>query len=207
MSRPPDRSRPPAALDAPFSRPFSVDELLRRPDEPVTVEAEPEELKALAAADGLPAIHSLKGEFRVVRQGKEIWVRGDVRARVTQDCVVTLEPFDTDLVEPVEVRFAFAPVAPPEPKPAERMSRRRAAQESERRRPAPEPVFPSHEDDNPPDPIVDGRIDLGALAAEFMALGLDPYPRKPGVEFSPVQDEGEPEESPFAGLARLKKDS
>ena len=32
-----------------------------------------------------------------------------------------------------------------------------------------------------PDPIVDGKIDLGALAAEFMILGLDPYPRKPGV--------------------------
>ena len=36
-----------------------------------------------------------------------------------------------------------------------------------------------------PDPIVDGKIDLGALAAEFLALGLDPYPRKPGVAFAP----------------------
>ena len=27
------------------------------------------------------------------------------------------------------------------------------------------------------------QIDLGALAAEFLALGLDPYPRKPGVAF------------------------
>ena len=29
-----------------------------------------------------------------------------------------------------------------------------------------------------PDPIVDGKVDLGALAAEFIALALDPYPRK-----------------------------
>ncbi len=35
--------------------------------------------------------------------------------------------------------------------------------------------------EDPPDPIIDGKIDLGALAAEFFALGLDPYPRKPGV--------------------------
>ena len=31
--------------------------------------------------------------------------------------------------------------------------------------------------------VIDGKIDLGALAAEFFALGLDPYPRKPGAIF------------------------
>ena len=36
---------------------------------------------------------------------------------------------------------------------------------------------------DPPDEIGNGRIDLGALTAEFLALGLDPYPRKPGVSF------------------------
>ena len=35
-----------------------------------------------------------------------------------------------------------------------------------------------------PDEIMDGQIDLGALAAEFLVLGLDPYPRKPGADFS-----------------------
>ena len=54
-------------------------------------------------------------------------------------------------------------------------------------------------DDDEPDPIVDGKIDLGALAAEFFALGLDPYPRKPGVAFEPPA-EPEPEATPFAVL-------
>ena len=36
---------------------------------------------------------------------------------------------------------------------------------------------------------MNGRIDLGQLAAEFLALGLDPYPRKPGVEFAPVVED------------------
>ena len=36
-------------------------------------------------------------------------------------------------------------------------------------------------DEDEPDPIIDGKIDLGALTAEFFALGLDPYPRKPGA--------------------------
>ena len=32
---------------------------------------------------------------------------------------------------------------------------------------------------DPPDEIVNGRIDLGRVTAEFLALGLDPFPRKP----------------------------
>ena len=55
-------------------------------------------------------------------------------------------------------------------------------------------------DEDDPDPVVDGKIDLGALAAEFFALGLDPYPRKPGAEFvAPVAQA--PPDSPFTALA------
>lgn len=195
------------AGEPPFSRPFAVDELLRRPEEPVSLAAEPDELEALAREDGLVAVGALAAEFKVARQGKEIRVTGEVRARVTQECVVTLEPFDSEVVEPVDVRFAFAPApVAPEPKPGERMSRRRAAQAGERRATPPAPDFPEHEQDDPPDPIVDGKIDLGALAAEFMALGLDPYPRKPGAEFQEMQTDESAGESPFARLARLKKD-
>ncbi|MEX6814044.1 hypothetical protein AB2C52_34490, partial [Pseudomonas aeruginosa] len=43
------------------------------------------------------------------------------------------------------------------------------------------------EDADIPDPIVGGRIDFGLLTAEFLALGIDPYPRKPGVVFEAVQ--------------------
>lgn len=191
----------------PFSRPFTVEELLRRPDDPVKLTALPEEMTALAQADGLPAVAALSAEFRVNRQGKDIRVTGEVRARVTQECVVTLEPFETDVVESVDVRFAFAPPPPPPPpREGERMSRRRAAQAQEQRRHQPAPEFPAHEEDDPPDAIVDGKIDLGALAAEFMALGLDPYPRKPGAEFAAVQDDEPADESPFARLGQLKTD-
>ena len=49
-----------------------------------------------------------------------------------------------------------------------------------------------------------GSIDLGSLAAEFLALGLDPSPRKPGVAFEAPADAGE--ETPFAALQTLKGD-
>lgn len=206
----PAREKTPHAQALPFSRPFSVDELLRRPDEPIKVSAEPDEREALARADDIPAIGALEGEFKVARQGRFVRVTGQVRARVTQECVVTLEPFETEVVEAVDVRFADAPAAPGSDArsggPSERMSRRRASQAQQARKAEPAPVFPTHEEEDPPDPIIGGRIDLGALAAEFMALGLDPWPRKPGVEFTPVEEEGEAAESPFARLARLKKD-
>ena len=58
---------------------------------------------------------------------------------------------------------------------------------------------------DPPDAIIDDTIDLGVVAAEFTALALDPYPRKPGAAFDDLTDPGDAEEpSAFAVLERLK---
>jgi uncharacterized metal-binding protein YceD (DUF177 family) len=58
--------------------------------------------------------------------------------------------------------------------------------------------------DDAPEPLEGGEVDLGAIVGEFFTLGLDPYPRKPGVVFDPPSD-GAPE-SPFAVLKALAKD-
>ena len=57
-----------------------------------------------------------------------------------------------------------------------------------------------------PDPIVDGRMDVGALIEEFLILSLDPYPRKPGVRFEGAEFSSNPDaaESPFSVLKKLK---
>jgi hypothetical protein len=50
-----------------------------------------------------------------------------------------------------------------------------------------------------------GQIDLGVIAAEHLALGLDPYPRGAGSEFQGhVEEASGPGFSPFAALARLR---
>jgi hypothetical protein len=54
-----------------------------------------------------------------------------------------------------------------------------------------------------PELLKDGSVDLGALAVEFLLLGLDPYPRKPDVEFIAPQVENAAS-GPFAALAKLK---
>ena len=56
---------------------------------------------------------------------------------------------------------------------------------------------------NGPEPLIDGVVDLGALATEFLILGLDPYPRKPGAVFELPQDV-KPDPGPFAALAGLQ---
>jgi len=58
-------------------------------------------------------------------------------------------------------------------------------------------------DDDSPDVIEDGRIDLGQYAVEQLALTLDPFPRKPGAEF--VQPEEPADISPFAVLKAFRE--
>ena len=36
---------------------------------------------------------------------------------------------------------------------------------------------------NAPERLIGDVVDLGALATEFLILGLDPYPRKAGATF------------------------
>ncbi len=166
----------------PFSRRVRVDAL---PAEGLTqtIEASPDERAALAALNRLPAIASLTASFTARRSGRGgARVTGEVHAEFTQVCVVSLEPFAATVDEPVDVRFA----------PVEAAETARRVKEDDA-----ETVEVGGED--PPDPIVEGRIDLGALAAEFLALGLDPYPRKPGVAFEPPV-EPKPEATPFAVL-------
>lgn len=60
-------------------------------------------------------------------------------------------------------------------------------------------------DDNSPDEIEDGRLDLGQYAVEQLALSLDPFARKPGAVFEQPPEPGEI--SPFAVLKGLQNRS
>ena len=161
----------------PLSRPVSVAHLSDNGLE-VTVEASDDERAALARDFKLPAIHALRGHFRLTGPGERVHVEGSVQAKVSQICVATLDPFETEIEEEVEVDFV-----------------RPGSGAADQAAPDPEA--------DPPDEIVGDHIDLGALTAEFLALGLDPYPRKPGASFSFETGEAGPE-SPFAGLKNLK---
>jgi uncharacterized metal-binding protein YceD (DUF177 family) len=150
----------------------------------------PAERDALARDCDLPGIDALSAAFRIRREGADgLHVTGTVSARVRQVCVVSLDEFASDVSEPVDVRFA------PEAE-VEELAAARAAR----------PGGDDEDLEDLPDPIVNGRVDLGSLAAEILVRGLDPYPRKPGVAFADPAPEPaeEPEASPFAALKALK---
>jgi len=158
----------------------------------VVVTPSAEELRKLAQANGLVAVRSLEARLRVTRSGKEeLLVKGRLRAQIRQTCVVSLEEFDAALDEEVRVRFA--------PPPPEAGGGGKTAE--------PDTISLDRAldlDDDGPDPLIGGAVDLGGVVCEFFTLGLDPYPRRPGASFA------EPaaatvEEGPFAALAKRVK--
>lgn len=161
----------------PLSRPVAVDNLPLQGIEAI-VEATAEECAALAKDFKLPAIRSLVGRYKITGTPERVRVTGRIAAAVTQVCVVTVDEFDSDLDEDVEVDLSAPDFLP------------LTTGESER-------------EYEPPDEIVNGHIDLGSITAEFLALGLDPYPRKPGVAFA-HEPEDDRSDGPFAALGKLK---
>lgn len=173
---------PRSAAGAPaWSVPLKVDAI---PDTGLsrTIEASPAICAAVAELAEVRAISSLKATFDLSRAGDVVHVTGRVTADVGQNCVVTLDPLEFAVDEAIDV--LFAPV-PEEGTEAHDAHRRKTEEEL-------------------PEPLVDGAIDLGAIACEFLLLGIEPYPRKPGVEFTPPEVESDGPH-PFAALAALKK--
>ncbi|MFO1103748.1 MAG: DUF177 domain-containing protein [Methylocystis sp.] len=153
----------------------------------IDVSATPADCAALASHNAIPAVHALRAQLRAKRwRGDGLEIEGELRASVRQACVASLEEFDSELVEPIHMRFA----PPPEEAPR---SRRRHEEPAE-----------ITMDEDPPDPLIGGGVDLGAVVSEFLTLALDPYPRKPGAHFVEPTGDGAQVVSPFAALGRLK---
>lgn len=186
MTTPP---MPPNDLSAPFSRPVPLTKLRRARRMEVDETATAEERAAIAAALDLIEAPKLTVTGEITPKGRDGWLfTGEVRAKVVQACVVTLQPVAATVVEPIE----------------------RAYTEDADRAPKHELDFDPDGDD-PPD-YAAHAIDVGAAAVEALTLGLDPYPRAPGAAFDgaearppgaePIRDV---ETRAFAGLAALRK--
>jgi Large ribosomal RNA subunit accumulation protein YceD len=148
--------------------------------------ADAEARAGVARIAGLRDLPRLEANFDVTRQGAgSLRVTGRVSATVGQTCVVTLEPIANEVEETVDLVFV--------PQAAVRHPAGGNAEEE-----------PREAKWDEPEPLIGGVVDLGALATEFLILGLDPYPRKPGAVFQPPPDT-KPQEGPFAALAKLRK--
>lgn len=138
---------------------------------------------AVAKLVGLRDLPRFEATFDINRRGSGLHVVGSISATVGQNCVVTLEPLANEVNETIDLAF----------EPPQKLAE------------ASEPDRQQHDVKwSDPEPLVGGVIDLGALATEFLILGLDPYPRKPGAVFAPPHDDKR-EPGPFAALGRLAK--
>jgi hypothetical protein len=175
-------------VSPPLSRTLRVDEL--KEGEERTIEVNRAEREAIASLLDLAALDNLTFAFRLHRRGEgRIALSGALAAAVIQTCVVSLEPVESALDVPVEVEFWPVP-----------MIDDLAASPDE---------AASHGTLDWPEPIVDGKIDLGPVIYETLATALDPYPKREGMSFEWSEARGagaEPEEAegPFAALKRLK---
>jgi hypothetical protein len=161
---------------------LSLQELGRGPVERRLI-AEGPALTRIAQALDLVELKSLEARLRITPWLDGAQIEGLWSATIVQTCGITLEPFETALGGELSLRAV----------------------------PSGSAALPTESDleieldpeaDDPPDEITDGVIPLGAYVAEDLSLAIDPFPRKPGVDFEPPPEPSEP--SPFAVLAQLK---
>ncbi len=165
-----------------FSRRQPVDPLPAA-GETITIAATPEECAALARRFGLESMSALTADLTLEPvPGGVIRLHGDMAARLTQRCVVSLEPFDVQIAEPVRMEFTAEPA-----------------------------ILEAAAEDPELDIelIEDAAIDLGEVVAQSLSLALDPYPRRPDLPADALAVAAEPEKAPatgpFAALAALRR--
>lgn len=147
----------------------------------VTIEADAVQRAALAREHGLSAVSGWQAKLEVKpwkRNG--VNVAGRVKADIVQSCVVTLEPLEVHIDEPVEGLFL------PENSKLGREGFDHAGE-----------IVLDADGPDSPETFAGDTVDVGALAEQFFALAIDPYPRKPGVALDVAGDEDEPAENEF----------
>ncbi|WEX78559.1 DUF177 domain-containing protein [Sinorhizobium numidicum] len=175
-----------------FSYPVKVGHISANPVS-VHLTANESERSALAALWSVNDVLSLSADLQIGRWKKDgVKIKGEVSARIVQTCVVTLEPVEADIREPVEAIFV------PE---GSRLARQANNDGGE--------MILDPDGPDIPDTYTGDTIDAGLVVSEQVALAIDPYPRKEGAAFgarieSSAADDKRP--NPFAVLKDWKKD-
>ncbi|WP_420409019.1 YceD family protein [Hoeflea sp.] len=175
-----------------FSFPVKVGHVSANPVT-VTISADEAELEKLKAQWDVLAVSAFEAEIAIGRWKRDgVRLKGRVRATIEQACVVTLDPVEQQIDEEVEAVFL------PE---NSRLAKRMTDGNGE--------MFLDPEGPDLPDTFSGDTIDVGAVAAEFAALAIDPYPRKPDLDYADRIESDETTDkkpSPFAVLQGLKRD-
>jgi hypothetical protein len=147
---------------------------------PVVIEADAAQRAVLAEEHGLLSVEAYRAELLVVSWKRNgVKVSGRVEADITQACIVTLEPVEAHIDEPVEALLL------PEDSKLGRQGFEGGGE-----------ILLDADGPDSPETFSGDTIDVGALAEQFFGLAIDPYPRKSGAALDAAGDT-EPEENEF----------
>lgn len=172
-----------------FSRLISADQIGPQETEREIV-ANAAERQRLAERFGLISLDRLSALLHLKRgRAGLIHMDGRLEAEVVQACVVTLEPVRSQVAETFSLTFAA------------------------KAKPAAGGVVIDIDAADPPEALIDGRLDLGEAVAQQLAVALDPYPRAPAASgrFEPSESgvaarkDGR-QDGPFAALEAWRKE-
>lgn len=144
------------------------------------LEPDAEAHQRIARALNLKSLDRFEADLEVTATVSGWRLTGRVVADAVQSCVLTLEPLPVHVDDRFEINLVEAVDTPP----------------------SDDGEIDLELDDDSPDVVENGQIDLGQYAVEQLALHLDPYPRKDGAVFEQPPEPGEI--SPFGVLRALK---
>ena len=149
----------------------------------LALEPDSDERAAIAKSLDLESLVSLKARVTLEPWMDGVEIRGRFDAVVEQICAVSLDPFEQSLSGEIKLRAVPA---------------------GSDHAPQPEGGEAAYDLDapDPPDILTGEAVDVTAYVIEHLALEIDPFARKPGVEFdyTPADEE----QSPFAVLKKLQ---
>ncbi len=160
-----------------FSRPFRAHDVGSHTRQQM-IEANGDERAALADRFFLLDLERLTAAIELRRDAAGIRVTGQIHASGNQPCALTAEAVPFLITERLSLLLTDK---------------------------APEGGEVELVDADLDSEVLDGDIiDMGEIAAQALALALDPYPRKKGARVPGVisEDEARAKRSPFAGLKR-----
>ena len=164
-----------------FSRPTEIRPFLEQGDEK-EIAADPAERKVLALRFGIPSLEAFSIMVHGEKAGAGMYqLKGRIVAKLTRTCVRTLEPMLEAIDQPFEVRLVERAIF-------ETMGEGREE----------EPIDI--------EVLEDETLDLGELAAQYLSLLMDPFPRSNEAKVLPPLDvSGERQGGAFAALGKLKE--
>jgi hypothetical protein len=168
----------------PLSRDYNLGRLGQAGDE-ILLQANAEECDALAKLADAVEVPEFAARIVLKKLSPTRFeISYALEAGVIQACVVSLQPVAARITRDFIRELHFTP------------GLRRAAGEKE--------VIVAPGDEDVPEEIGSLHYDLAVPLIEEFLLALDPYPRAPGVEFSPPGIGDDARENPFAVLKGLK---